>query len=136
MPGAAGVSQALVLFDGVCVLCSWWVAFCLPRDSEKRLVFATIDSHAGRAIANAVGIDPDHPESVIVVHDGESYVKSDAALKVLSMLPGWRWTRIVRVIPRLIRDGVYGLIARNRYALFGKRDTCQLPTPDIADRFL
>ena len=101
---ARGLPEGLVLFDGVCILCSGWVRFIIPRDPEARFSFLAIQSEQGRAVATALGIDPDDPETNAVVLGGMVHFKSDSAIKVLSTLPGWRWTRWLRPVPRPIRD--------------------------------
>src|SRR6476620_6717092 len=82
----------LVLYDGVCVLCSRWFRFVAQRDVERRFLFTAIQSAYGRALALKLGIDPDNPDTNAVLLDGEVYLRSDSALAVLSALPGWRWT--------------------------------------------
>ena len=87
-------------------------------------------------MAQRYGIDPDTPEANAVVHAGRVWMKSDAALTVLSGLPGWAWTRVLFAVPRAVRDPFYDLIARNRYRLFGRTETCMVPTPEDRERFL
>jgi predicted DCC family thiol-disulfide oxidoreductase YuxK len=132
----AGIENGLVVFDGVCVLCSGWVQFILKRDAEGLFAFASVQGVAGSAIAEQLGIDPRDPATNAVVLDGFAYFKSDSALAVFGRLPGWRWTRILRVFPRTLRDWVYDRIARNRYALFGRTSSCMLPNSDQRSRFL
>src|SRR5687768_16322610 len=96
--------QGLVLYDGVCVLCSNWFRFVAARDTERKFLFTAIQSERGRALALRLGIDPDNPATNAVLHDGQIFLRSDSALAVLSALPGWRWTRIFRAVPRPIRD--------------------------------
>jgi predicted DCC family thiol-disulfide oxidoreductase YuxK len=67
---------------------------------------------------------------------GEAFLKSDAALTVLSLLPNWSWLRVLFAVPKPLRNAVYSLIARNRYRIFGKYDTCPLPTPEQSAKFL
>jgi len=132
----ASLPDGLVIFDGECVLCSAWIKFILPRDSQRRFRFASIQGIPGREIAAQLGIDPDAPTTNAVICDGVAYFKSDSALAVLGRLDGWRWTRMLRVFPRALRDWIYDRIARNRYRLFGRTDHCMLPPPDQAARFL
>ena len=84
----------------------------------------------GRPLAEQLGIDPDHPESFAFVASGQGYVKSEAVLRIARELPGWQWTRIFHGVPRVMRDAIYDLLARNRYRWFGRRDDCMLPTSD------
>src|SRR5665213_2827796 len=117
----------VVLYDGVCVFCSRWIRFVVARDAEKRFRFTAIQSGYGTRLAKAFGIDPEDPDTNAVIHGGVATFKSDAALTVLSNLPGWGWTRGLRVVPKFLRDGFYNLVARNRYRMFGKYDECFLP---------
>ena len=128
--------DGLILFDGVCLLCSAWVRFVVRRDTAARFRFVAIQSAAGREMAARLGIDAAEPETNAVALGGRAFFKSDAALAVLRHLPGWRWTAILRAVPRPLRDWAYDRVARNRYRLFGRTDTCMVPTPDLASRFL
>jgi predicted DCC family thiol-disulfide oxidoreductase YuxK len=76
------------------------------------------------------------PETNAVILGGCAYFKSDAAIEVLSRLPGWSWARLLRIVPKRLRDAVYDRIARNRYRWFGRTETCLVPTPDLARHFL
>jgi predicted DCC family thiol-disulfide oxidoreductase YuxK len=133
---ADDVPDDLILFDGVCVLCSGWVDFVIRRDPPGRFRFAAIQSPYGRRLAERFGIDKDNPETNAVVMAGRAYFKSDSALHVLAELPGWGWTRIAYLVPKPVRDFLYDRIARNRYRLFGRRDTCLVPAPAILNRFV
>ena len=126
----------LILFDGVCVLCSGWVDFVIRRDPAARFRFTAIQTPYGRRLAERFGIDQDDPETNAAVMSGRAYFKSDSTLAVLIDLPGWRWTRIAYVLPKRVRDFFYDRIARNRYRLFGRRDACLVPTPDVMRRFI
>src|SRR3954466_16227463 len=110
----------VILYDGVCVFCRRWVCFFAFGNPNRRFRFTAIQSDYGSRLAQAFGIDPDDPDTNAVVHGGGAYFKSDAALTVLSHLPGWRWTRVLRWVPKALRDVVYGFVARNRYRIFGK----------------
>ncbi|WOH81929.1 thiol-disulfide oxidoreductase DCC family protein [Bradyrhizobium sp. BEA-2-5] len=126
----------VILFDGVCIFCSRWVRFVIARDTARRFRFTPIQSGYGTRLAKTFGIDPDDPDTNAVVHGGIAYMKSDAALTVLSHLPGWRWTRTLFAVPKPLRDAVYSLIARNRYKTFGKYETCFVPDADMRARVL
>ena len=114
----------VILYDGVCVFCSRWIRFVAARDVEKRFRFTAIQSGYGTRLAQAFGINPDDPDTNAVVHGGEAFFKSDAALTVLSNLPRWGWVRVLYAVPKPLRDAVYGLVARNRYRIFGKYEAC------------
>ena len=126
----------VILYDGVCIFCSRWVRFVIARDTTRRFRFTPIQSDYGTRLAKTFGIDPDDPDTNAVVHGGIAWMKSDAALTVLSHLPGWRWTRVLFAVPRPLRDALYSLIARNRYKIFGKYETCFVPDADMRARVL
>lgn len=128
--------DGLILFDGVCVLCSRWVRFVIARDAERRHRFIPIQSPGGRELAARYGIDPDEPQTNAVIHAGRIWMKSDAALTVLSGLPGWGWVKVLKWAPRWLRDGAYDLIAGNRYRVFGQTETCMVPASEDRERFL
>jgi len=130
-------NHPIVLFDGVCNLCSGSVQFILKRDPEGRFRFASLQSEAGRSLMTEHELDPDALSSVVVIEDGGAYQESSAALRIARHLPGaWKLLRVFVVIPRPIRDAVYRLIARNRYRWFGKTEACWLPTTELRARFL
>jgi len=126
----------VILFDGVCVFCSRWVRFIVARDVAKRFRFTPIQSEYGTRLALALGIDADDPDTNAVVHGGVAHFKSDGALTVLSLLPGWRWVRVLFVVPQPLRDAVYNLVAKNRYRIFGKYDACIVPDAGLRARVI
>jgi predicted DCC family thiol-disulfide oxidoreductase YuxK len=127
----------IVLFDGVCNLCSGSVQFILQRDPEGTFRFASLQSAAGRSLMTEHGLDPDALSSVVLIEDGRAWQESSAALRIAWHLPGaWKLLRAFAVIPRPLRDAVYRWIARNRYRWFGKKEACWLPTPELRERFL
>jgi predicted DCC family thiol-disulfide oxidoreductase YuxK len=126
----------VILYDGVCVFCSRWVRFVIARDRQKRFRFTPIQSAYGSRLARTFGIDPDDPDTNAVIHGGKAHLKSDAALTVLSNLPGWGWTRALFAVPKPLRNAVYSLVARNRYRIFGKYDVCFVPDAELRQRVL
>jgi predicted DCC family thiol-disulfide oxidoreductase YuxK len=126
----------VILYDGVCVFCSRWIRFVAARDSDARFRFTAIQSPYGTRLAQAFGIDPHDPDTNAVIHGGVAYFKSDAALTVLSHLPGWHWTRALFAAPKRLRDAVYDLVARNRYRIFGKYDACFVPDAAMQARVM
>jgi predicted DCC family thiol-disulfide oxidoreductase YuxK len=130
-----GLPDRLILFDGNCLFCSNWVRFVIARDPGARFRFVTIQEEFGKDLARRLGIDLDDPETNAVVFAGYARFKSDAALVVLGHLKHWSWARALRWLPRFVRDGVYDLIARNRYRMFGRSRTCLMPTPEIRRHF-
>jgi predicted DCC family thiol-disulfide oxidoreductase YuxK len=106
VPDLAAAAEGVILFDGVCVFCSRWVAFVLARDAAGAFRFATVQSRFGRALAARLGIDAEAPETNAVVLGGRAFCKSDAAIEVLRRLPGWGWVSVLRLVPRAARPGV------------------------------
>jgi predicted DCC family thiol-disulfide oxidoreductase YuxK len=126
----------VILYDGVCVFCSRWIRFVAVRDMERRFRFTAIQSPYGKRLAQAFGINPQDPDTNAVIHGGIASFKSDAALMVLSHLPGWGWVSALRAIPKPLRDAVYNLVARHRYRIFGKYEACFVPDAEFRDRVM
>jgi predicted DCC family thiol-disulfide oxidoreductase YuxK len=127
----------VIVFDAMCVLCSANARFVLRHDRHGHFRLASMQGEAGAALYRRFGIDPADPETMIVVEDDRALRNSDAVLAVWRGL-GWPWRAlgVLRLVPRGLRDGIYGLVARNRYRLFGRRETCWLPTPEQRERLL
>ncbi|MEO8804072.1 MAG: DCC1-like thiol-disulfide oxidoreductase family protein [Rudaea sp.] len=131
-------SPAILVFDGVCVMCSRSVQFVLRHDRDKRFLFATTQSQRGGELLRAHGLDPQQPLSVLLVDGGVGYTESTAMLRVLASFGGlWKGLAIMlRIVPRVLRDPLYRWIGRHRYRWFGRRDTCYLPQAEDRARFL
>jgi len=135
---AVNVGEApIIVFDAECVLCSANAAFVLKHDRRGHFRLASQQSEAGAALYRRFGIDPTDPETLIVVSGDEAARFSDAVFAIARGL-GWPWRAAcaLRIVPRFVRDPVYRLIARNRYRLFGKRQTCWMPSPEQRERLL
>jgi predicted DCC family thiol-disulfide oxidoreductase YuxK len=132
------MATSVIVFDGVCMLCSRWVDFVLRRDPHGRYKFAAMQTASGRALLIEHGIDPDDPLSFLLLEEKKGYTDTDAIVRILrSFGPGWKFIALlVSIVPRFVRDALYRWIARNRYRMFGRRAACRVPTADIADRFL
>ncbi len=127
----------IIFFDGVCVLCSGFVGYVLRNDRQHRFRFCTTQSELGQAIYRHYGLDPVNNRTFLFVQDGRAWHKSDAALRAAGrMWLPWPLMTIFRFLPRFVRDGFYDFVARNRYSMFGKRDSCIIPDPADAKRFL
>lgn len=130
-------AEPIIVFDGVCALCSRWVRFLLRFDTRGRYRFAAMQGAQGRALLQAHGLDPEDPTSFLLLDAGRVWTDTDAILRVLTGLGGaWRLLGVLRWVPRSLRDHAYRALARNRYRWFGRHDTCFLPTPEQAVRFL
>jgi predicted DCC family thiol-disulfide oxidoreductase YuxK len=132
------MATSVIVFDGVCMLCSRWVDFVLRRDPHGRYKFAAMQTASGRALLIEHGIDPDDPLSFLLLEDRKGYTDTDAIVRILrSFGSGWKFVALlVSIVPRFVRNPLYRWLARNRYRMFGRRATCRVPTADIADRFL
>lgn len=129
---------AVIVFDGVCLLCSRWVDFVLRHDRAGRFRLAAMQGTQGRALLEAHGLVPEDPASFLLVQEGRGHTDTEAILRVLRAFGG-RWhviARMLGLIPRAARDGVYRWIARHRYRLFGRRTSCRIPDSAQAWRFL
>lgn len=130
-------AENIVLFDGICNLCNGLVRFIIKRDKAGKFKFASLQSAIGQQWLMKFGLSKDEFESFVLIRDDKYYLKSDAALKMFAELGGfWKGFYVFTVIPRAFRDFIYSLIARSRYRLFGRRDTCMIPTPELQNRFL
>lgn len=127
----------LVLFDGVCNLCTASVQFIIERDPQGKFTFASLQSEYGRKVLSSFGADPTSLHSLVLVANHRLYERSDAALEIARHLRGgWRYLYILRFVPRVIRDACYKLVAANRYHWFGKKNECWLPSGSLQARFL
>lgn len=127
----------IIVFDAMCVLCTANARLVLRHDRQKKFRLASMQNETGAALYRKFGMDPADPDSLIIV-DGDKLLRdSDAVIAIYREL-GWPWRllSLSRIIPQPVRDPVYRWVARNRYRLFGQRDSCWLPTPEQADRIL
>lgn len=132
----------LVLYDGVCGLCSRVVQFVLTHDDRAIFAFAALQSAAGMAMVKRFGGNPEELTTFYVVADyrtrqARMLSRSDAALFLAGTL-GWPWRLAsgLRVVPLAVRDWAYGVVAPHRYRVFGRREQCLIPRPEDRDRFI
>ena|SRR5688572_12702355 len=129
----------LIVFDGMCVLCSANARFVLRHDRKRRFRLTTAQGPLGSELYRRFGLATEDYETMIVIDEqGRLLTESDGAIAIFGGL-GWPWRAAAaagRIVPKRLRDALYRLIARNRYALFGRREACWLPSPDEADRIL
>ncbi|MBO6576119.1 MAG: thiol-disulfide oxidoreductase DCC family protein [Rhodothermales bacterium] len=129
--------KPIILFDGVCNLCNGAVNYVIDHDPQGTFRFGSLQSEAAAELLDRAGLPEDYLDSIVLVEGDAFFAGSDAALRIARRLSGpARWLWPLRVVPRPIRDAVYGWIARNRYRWFGKQDTCRIPTPDLEARFI
>ncbi len=130
----------VILFDGVCNLCNAAIHFIIDRDPASVFRFAPLQSPLGRELTERCGLggaQAEGEETIILVEGGRCSARSTAALRIARRLSGaWPLLGGLLAVPAPLRDAAYRLVARHRYRLFGRRDACRLPTPDLQRRFL
>lgn len=129
--------KSLLLFDGVCNLCHGAVRFIIERDPAKHFRFASLQSEPGLELIRKHDLPEDVRTMVLVEPDGRLSLRSTAALRVARRLGGlWPVFGVLLLVPAFMRDPFYEWVARNRYRWFGQKDSCPLPDPALADRFI
>jgi predicted DCC family thiol-disulfide oxidoreductase YuxK len=129
--------KPIVIFDGLCALCSGSAAFVLRHDKAGVFRMLAAQSDLGQAIYAHYGVDPADYESMILIEDGVAWFKSEAAIRIAQGL-GFPWSlaALCRVVPHRLRDSLYAWVARNRLRWFGARTSCYRGDEKFADRFL
>lgn len=129
--------RPIIVFDGHCALCSGWARFVLRHDRARRFRLLPAQSATGRALYVHYELDPEDYETNILLADGIAWFKSESVIRTAQGL-GLPWSAVsaLRLLPFAWRERLYGLLARNRFRLFGRRDTCMLAPPGEKDRFL
>lgn len=137
LPAGVGRQDSVVLFDGVCNMCSGLVQFLVRLDRPGKLHLASLQSTPGQALLRWCGQPLHNFDTMVFIERGRPYFKSTAALRIPRYF-AWPWplVSLLLVIPAWLRDWCYDGVARNRYRLFGRTETCMMPTPDVARRFL
>jgi predicted DCC family thiol-disulfide oxidoreductase YuxK len=127
----------IILFDGVCNFCNFWIDFIIKRDANYIYKFASLQSETGKEIAARFSINKKDIDSVVLIKDEKYFIKSDAVLEIVKELnSSWKILYLLKVIPRPFRDLIYDLVAKKRYAIFGKRDSCRVPSEEEKSRFV
>jgi predicted DCC family thiol-disulfide oxidoreductase YuxK len=129
--------KPIIVFDGKCVLCSRWVRFVMRHDGEKRFRLLPAQTPLGIALYEHYGLDPVVYETNVLLEDGRAWLKSEGTIRMFERLGlPWSSMAVFRAMPRALRDKLYNVVARNRLKWFGSRDTCFMPEPGDADRFI
>ena len=130
-------NKSIVLFDGVCNLCNKSIQFIIKHDKKDQFRFASLQSEVGKQLLKKFEINRDQTDSIVLINSEEEfYVKSAAALHIAKKMKYYSWMRVFLYLPKVIRDKIYDLIAKNRYKWFGKRTECMIPTPELKAKFL
>ncbi len=133
------MNRNIIFYDGICALCNWFVLFVIKIDRKGLFYFVAQESPKANEIAKQSNLSFTAGESILLLDESRSvfYSKSDAVLFVLSRIGGfWGLASVFRFVPRVLRDYLYDLIAKNRYRLFGTYDTCPIPPEGLRARFL
>ena len=129
--------ENIILFDGFCNFCNFWMNFIMDRDAKSIFKFASLQSESGAKLTEKYSMKAKDIDSVILIIDDKYFVKSEAALRIAKELTSfWKLFYYLKVIPLPVRDFIYDLIANNRYVIFGKRDSCRVPTQEEKNRFI
>jgi predicted DCC family thiol-disulfide oxidoreductase YuxK len=129
--------SAVILFDGICNFCNGSVNFIIERDAGAYFKFAPLQSPVAEKLLAENGIDKVETDSIVFIENGKAYTYSTAALRIARKLDGiWSVLYVFIILPEFIRDFFYKLFAKYRYKMFGKKDECMIPTPEIRSRFL
>lgn len=127
----------LIVFDGACVFCSTFFRFMWRHDTAQTFHYATAQSPLGQALYAALNLPLLDFETNLVISNGEIHQRLDAFAAAMAALPSpWRAARISRHLPKPLKDAIYKPIARNRYRIFGRSDTCLIPDAALKARFL
>lgn len=134
---AAGNETGIVLFDGVCNLCSGTVRFIFKRDSTGHFRFGQLQSDVGQLLLQQHRLPTNDGTTVVLIEGTAVYTQSEAFLHIVRRLrPPWPALVMLRIFPRRLRDAVYGFVARHRYQWFGRKTACELPPAELRARFL
>ncbi len=127
----------IILFDGICNFCNSSINFVIDHDPEKHFKFAPLQSEIGQEILTQFHKNTKDFDSVILLKNNQLYEKSEAALEITKHLSGfWKYLSVFKILPTFFLNFFYDIIAKNRYRIFGKADSCRMPTPELKERFL
>lgn len=132
------INKKIILFDGVCNLCSSAVQFIIKHDRKDIFRFVALQSDLGISICKHLGISFSKMDSIILYDPGTAYFyKSSAIIEIAKNFGGfWKFTPIFRIVPIFISDKIYDYVAKNRYNWYGKKGSCMIPTPELKEKFL
>lgn len=130
-------THPIVIFDGVCVMCSGFVGFLLRHDRRGAIRFLAAQTPLGEALYRHFGLKSGDFDTYVLLENGVARVKSDAALRLFARL-GFPWSLLCvgQIEPRSWRDAIYDFVARNRFNWFGKRESCYAPSQEERARFI
>jgi predicted DCC family thiol-disulfide oxidoreductase YuxK len=131
------MGQSIILFDGVCNLRNSFVQFVIVRDRRNEFKFCPLQSAKASEILAPFATKYSSLTTVVLLQNGVLYTHSTAVLRILKELGGfWRSLYVFSVVPPMFRDLIYNIVAKHRYRLFGKRDSCMVPTIELKENFI
>ena len=126
----------VILFDGTCAFCERSVRFIATRD-RGYFKFGASQNEEGRALLAQYGTDREAARSIILIEDGEVFLRSTAVLKIARRLTApWRWAAAFLLVPAPMRDAVYRVVAAVRHRIAGPSNACEIPPPEIRTRLI
>lgn len=127
----------IILFDGICTLCNRHVQTIIGKDRKGIFKFAALQSAVGNKLVKELNLPENNFKTLIYIKNDRYFLRSDAFLEVVKTLGGsWQVLYTFKIVPKFIRDGIYNIVAQNRYKWFGKEEKCLVPTPELKSRFL
>jgi len=137
VPPKTGINDKVILFDGICKFCNAWSKFIIRFDKNKVFKLASLQSDAGQELLKTFHIPTDSFETMFLVEGNRIHEKTSAFLRIIKCMPfPWYLLTVLVCIPPFLRNWVYDRVAKNRYRLFGKYDSCIIPDSTQSDRFL
>ncbi len=131
------MNKYVILFDGICNFCNFWINLILRLDRRRIFVFSPLQSDSGQKYLKRFGLHQSDFDTFIVVKNNHYFNKSDAVFLIAEHLPlPYRLLKIFKILPKKLRDWLYSFIAKNRFRIFGKKETCRMPERDEIARFL
>ncbi len=129
--------RPILYYDGVCHLCNYWVRRISHDEHGQQYLFVALQSSSGQEMLEYLSLPTDIYQSVILVYLGQIYQRSDVPIMIADTLDGkWKLLKLLKIIPKTLRDWGYELVARYRYQWFGQSETCELPPMDQRDQFI
>ncbi len=129
--------RSFIFFDGVCNLCNGFVQFVINNDKKGKFKFASLQSEAAKQILKPFEFPSDELKTIILVENGKIYLRSRAVLRIAKQLDGlWKISAALYIFPSFLSDSVYNLVSKYRYKIFGKKDSCMIPTLELKSRFV
>lgn len=129
--------KQIILFDGVCNFCNFWVNFVIKRDTKDIFRFAALQSEKAKELTSSFSIDASKLDTFVLIEGEKFFTKSTAALMICKKLNGpIKILSLFIILPKIFRDFIYDLVAKNRYKFFGKKESCRIPTDEEKLKFL